>query len=256
LYHFLLKAKGDMPVHQAKINHFLFLVIALLLVNMRYTHPSPPSLGKTHFILGCPAPQTGICTEEMPPIERMTVSTAYSGTLLRTKDGRVCTALFAPDDKWYITLLSLIEHEQEAIRIAVYLLTDGRLAEALCAAHARGVVVEIVTDPSCANDKSNKLGMLCQAGIHVYVYTPADRGIMANLMHNKFALFAHSLYDRPIVWTGSANVTRSAEFHQENILIVDDADVCAQYQRQFDILKKRAETYRPPSAHKKRVTQK
>jgi cardiolipin hydrolase len=230
-----------------------FLLLGVVVTQNSFSVHDSLSFGKTHFILGCQA---------LPAVSYIEGKTSVEPSLQHevlplTKDGRVCTAFFAPDDKWYKTLLSLIEQEKESIRIAVYLLTDKRLAQALCQARMRGVVVEVVTDPSCVNDKSNKLSMLCQAGIPVYVYVPADRGIMSNLMHHKFALFTHSLYERPLVWTGSANGTQSAEFHQENILVVDDPEVCTQYKKQFERLKQRSKKCSPSklnqNVHKKRT---
>ena len=56
----------------------------------------------------------------------------------------------------------------------MYLLTDKYFAQALCAAKARGVFVEVITDPGCARDKSNKLALLHEAGIPVYIYKPKN----------------------------------------------------------------------------------
>jgi phosphatidylserine/phosphatidylglycerophosphate/cardiolipin synthase-like enzyme len=74
---------------------------------------------------------------------------------------------------------------------------------------------------------------------------PDRKGAKSSLMHNKFMLFESNIYGRNLVWTGSANLTRSAfgELHHENIVVFDDSAVYKEYERQFAQLKKRSERY-------------
>lgn len=195
---------------------------------------APSSFGETHFIVGydqaVPEKQSG----HMPKKEVFPL----------TCDGHVCSALFAPDQKIGKKLKSLIDHEHETICVAAYMITDKRIAQALIAAHKRGVRVEVVVDPGCVQDRSNKIGMLYEAGITVYVYVAKSKGLIRSLMHDKFVLFGNNIYHRSIVWTGSANFTCKAdEVNQENIVVLDDHLVYKRFVEQFGLLKQRSERY-------------
>lgn len=194
-----------------------------------------PSFGKTHFIFGydqekviAPQPQVKRKKEVFP----------------LTADGRISTVLFAPDQKICKKLVALIDHEKESIYIAAFMITDKRIAAALCRAHKRGVRVEVVVDPGCVQDRSNKIAMLYEEHIPIYIYYPQSKGLIRSLMHNKFVLFGNTIYNRSIVWTGSANFTCKAdEINQENVVIIDDKNVYKRFAEQFNILKQRSERY-------------
>lgn len=192
-------------------------------------------LGKTHFIIG---------TEQKAPASKPMVPqppATFDGLPLNC-DGHVCTVLF---ENFYDTLKHLIEREKKRISVAAYMLTDKRIAQWLQEARERGVKIEVVTDMSCLRERSNKLGDLYEGGISVFICMPERKGARSSLMHNKFVLFESNIYGRSIVWTGSANLTRSAfgEIHHENIVVLDDPVLYKEYERQFAQLKKRSERY-------------
>lgn len=193
------------------------------------------NLGKTHFVIGAPIQppqQIPVITAEQP---------IFDGLALNC-DGHICTVLF---DKFYETLALLIEKEKKSILVAAYMLTDKRIARWLSEARARGVRVEVITDMSCLRERSNKLGDLYESGIPIFICMPERKGAKSSLMHNKFMLFESNIYGKNIVWTGSANLTRSAfdEVHHENVVILDDAGAYQEYQKKFANLKKRSERY-------------
>lgn len=193
------------------------------------------SFGKTHFIFGYDS--------EKPPAQESTTRRKKEVFPL-THDGRVCSVLFAPDQKICKKLVALINREQESIFIAAFMITDKRIAAALCRAHQRGVRVEVVVDAGCVQDRSNKISMLYEEHIPIYVYVPQSKGLIRSLMHDKFVLFGHTIYHRPLVWTGSANFTCKAdEINQENIVVLDDKDVYKRFMEQFQRLKERSERY-------------
>ena len=105
------------------------------------------------------------------------------------------------------------------------------MAQALIAAHNRGVDVRWVTDDEHGLEADQEPGrgqfaMLQQAGIEVR----ADN--RTALMHNKFWVF-----DQRILWTGSTNVTLNGIFHNNNNVIVFDAPpVATIYEREFNEL--------------------
>jgi hypothetical protein len=196
-------------------------------------------LGKTHFIIG---------TEQIAPTKKgaepqpsVATPVLFDGLPLNC-DGHVCTVLF---ENFYDTLQLLIEREKKRISIAAYMLTDKRIVQWLQEAQERGVKIEVVTDMSCLRERANKLGDLYEGGISVFICMPERKGAKSSLMHNKFVLFESNIYGRHIVWTGSANLTRSAfgEIHHENIVVLDDPELYKEYERQFAQLKKRSERY-------------
>lgn len=196
---------------------------------------TPAGFGSTHFIVG---------HTNQPVTQQNPTSPDKKEVFKLTPDNRICSVLFAPDQKICKKLIALIDRENEYICVAAYMITDKRIAAALCKAQKRGVRVEVVVDPGCLQDRSNKIAMLYEAGISVYVYTPPSKGIIRSLMHDKFVLFGNTIYHRPLIWTGSANFTCKAdEINQENIVILDDKEIFKRFLNQFTILKKRSEQY-------------
>jgi phosphatidylserine/phosphatidylglycerophosphate/cardiolipin synthase-like enzyme len=102
------------------------------------------------------------------------------------------------------------------------------VAEALIAAHERGVEVQWVTDDEHGIEADTEEGhgqfaMLEKAGIEV------QDDERSALMHNKFWIF-----DAHTVWTGSTNVTINGNFrNNNNVLIVEIPEVATIYEREF-----------------------
>jgi phosphatidylserine/phosphatidylglycerophosphate/cardiolipin synthase-like enzyme len=125
----------------------------------------------------------------------------------------------------------LIEHingAQHTIHVAAFEFNLTPVAEALIAAHERGVEVRWVTDDEHGieadeEDDHGQFAMLEEAGIEV-----EDDGRGA-LMHNKFWIF-----DNQTVWTGSTNITINGNFrNNNNVLVLDSPQVAAIYEREF-----------------------
>lgn len=101
-------------------------------------------------------------------------------------------------------LVSLIDQAERSIDMAVFEFNLQSVADALIAAHKRGVVVRVVYDDEHTEDDP-QIEQLIAAGIPA---TPDERSA---LMHNKFFVF-----DRMIVWTGSMNVTVNGVYRNNN----------------------------------------
>jgi phosphatidylserine/phosphatidylglycerophosphate/cardiolipin synthase-like enzyme len=109
------------------------------------------------------------------------------------------------------------------VLVQAYHFTSRPIAEALVAAHRRGVRVEVIVDPSQARDGAEVAALLARAGI-----APLVDGTHA-IAHDKVLVI-----DGATVVTGSFNFTRSAETRNaENLLVVDDARLAARYARNF-----------------------
>lgn len=173
----------------------------------------------------------------------------YARSTITTKDGLIKKALFAPDDSVKKVLVGLIHAEQEHIYVAIFSLTDIDIVQALIDAHHRGVTVEIVADTSCLKYSGSKIVKLHEAGINVRTFPTEDSRA---LMHNKFVVFVKNLNNQPILWTGSFNFTYSASrFNQENVLILQDADLAQDYINHFRIVQARAFPFNPKLANTK-----
>ena len=125
-------------------------------------------------------------------------------------------------------LVQKINNARISIHIASFELDLTPVAEALVAAHNRGVDVRWVTDNEHGLEADEEPGhgqfaMLEQAGIEVRT---DDR---TALMHNKFWIF-----DGETVWTGSTNITESGIFKQDNnTIVIHSRELAAIYETEF-----------------------
>jgi phosphatidylserine/phosphatidylglycerophosphate/cardiolipin synthase-like enzyme len=125
-------------------------------------------------------------------------------------------------------LIEFINVSQISIHIAAFEFDLAPVAEALIAAHNRGVDVRWVTDDEYGLDADTEPGrgqfaMLQNAGIEVRSDTRTA------LMHNKFWIF-----DNLVLWTGSTNITQSAIFVQDNNAIAfQSPELAIIYEHEF-----------------------
>lgn len=192
----------------------------------------PPTFGKSHFIVGMPAEETARrCAVATPKKDDVTVN-AYDMVCL----GVFPQVLFSPHDEVCKTLVHLIENEKKSIKIAAYAMTEPKVAKALCAAAKRGVAISLVVDRSCLDMASNKIKLLRKAGVEVAIFDGKAREDGA-LMHNKFYLFGENINNKSLLWTGSANTTKSGyERNRENVMVVDEPVMFGRYGKEFELL--------------------
>src|SRR5215211_8474412 len=125
-------------------------------------------------------------------------------------------------------LIEKIDAAQTSIHIVSFEFDLTPVAQALIAAHQRGVDVRWVTDDESGLEADEEPGhgqfaMLQAAGIEV------RSDARSALMHNKFWIF-----DGQIVWTGSTNITENGIFKQDNNAIaIQSPELAAIYEREF-----------------------
>jgi phosphatidylserine/phosphatidylglycerophosphate/cardiolipin synthase-like enzyme len=125
-------------------------------------------------------------------------------------------------------LIEFINVSQTSIHIASFEFDLDPVADALIAAHNRGVDVRWVTDNEYGLGADSEPGngqfaKLQNAGIEVR----SDN--RTALMHNKFWIF-----DGLVLWTGSTNITKNGIFVQDNNTIVFQApELATIYEREF-----------------------
>jgi phosphatidylserine/phosphatidylglycerophosphate/cardiolipin synthase-like enzyme len=120
-------------------------------------------------------------------------------------------------------LVWLIDHAQTSVDAAVFEFDLQDVADALIAAHDRGVQVRLVYDSEFA-EESDKVDQLLAAGIPG---VGDDRG---DYQHNKFFVF-----DGDIVWTGSLNITENGVYrNNNNVVAFISPELAANYTAEFE----------------------
>ena len=194
---------------------------------------TPPAFGKSHFIVGMSAEETARYSAK-PSVD------AQEDTSVNACDmvciGAFPQVLFSPHDDVRKALVHLIDNEKKSIKIAAYAMTEPQVAKALSAAVKRGVTIGLIVDRSCLDMSSNKIKVLRKAGIQVAVFDGKTREDGA-LMHNKFYLFEENIKNKRLIWTGSANTTKSGyERNHENVMIFEEPTLFARYEKEFKLL--------------------
>lgn len=133
-----------------------------------------------------------------------------------TAQGEVELA-FSPWDKPEALLLGVVAGARKTLHVQAYAFTSRRFADALIAAHRRGVKVEVLADAQMnRREKGNAVPQLLAAGVPVAFET------RYRAAHNKVVV-ADAEGPGCAVVTGSYNFTWSAENRNaENLLVLRD----------------------------------
>ena len=139
----------------------------------------------------------------------------------------------APSDRPRERLLELMESAQESVQLAMFILTDNPLYEALERARERGARVEAVWDLTALDGcLYSEVDELLREGVGVLDALPG-------LLHHKYAVI-----DGEIVVTGSANWSRSGmERNDENVVIVRSRAIAERFRQNFQRLLQDAQGY-------------
>ena len=124
---------------------------------------------------------------------------------------------FAPRDNTEKVLIELIRSARKSLKVHAYVFTSRQIADAVVAAHRRGVKVEVLADAKMnRREKGNAIPRLLAGGVPVAFET------RYNAAHNK-VLVVDAEGPKCAVLTGSYNFTWSADNRNaENLLIVRD----------------------------------
>ncbi len=119
------------------------------------------------------------------------------------------------------TLAASLATAQRSLDIAIYEFDRPSVAEAVVAAHQRGVAVRLVTDTDTVEEEG--IGIVERAGIPV---VEDDRSA---IMHDKFIVM-----DGSVVWTGSMNYTTNDIYRNDNNLLrITSTRLAANYAAEF-----------------------
>lgn len=145
----------------------------------------------------------------------------------------VVQVYFSPRGGCTDAAVHTIDRAQSQILVQAYSFTSAPIAEALVRAHRRGVSVQVILDKSQRSEKYSSATFLANAGIPTLI--DAKHAIA----HNKIMIV-----DNHTVITGSFNFTKAAEeSNAENLLVIQDASLAAQYANNWRAHSQHAEPY-------------
>lgn len=221
----------------------LFVSVLSLCSFAVYANSAMACLGKTHFILQSPQENGQVRVYPYKNDENKNEDAYHSHPADKV------AVYFSSKDDTRKQIETLIEQENEKIFIAVFTLTDARIAKKLIEAADRGVKIEIVTDFQNAYEQFSKIDYLHKNNIPIWCFRPSythdtdakDKNKkMSGRMHHKFSIFSSS------VLTGSLNFTPTAQTKNfENINILPYKKVIGLYTQEFDRIKKQCVRYQP-----------
>lgn len=133
-------------------------------------------------------------------------------------------------------LVNRINAAQHSIDVAIYSFDMAGPADALIAAHQRGVAIRFVTDNR--DNLQDQVIRISQAGIQVILDDFGPNNAGSGLMHDKFWVFDHRLDSDPAndyVLTGSWNVTYEGTYTDaQNLMVIQDESVAEIYTAEID----------------------
>ena len=153
---------------------------------------------------------------------------AYQQTTTSSAHGTAIHVRFSPRGHCTQLVEETIAQAKERVWVQAYGFTSLPIADALIAAHQRGVEVKILVDRSQVKSKYSQVRHVMQQGIIVAV----DK--VPGIAHNKVMIV-----DDAYVLTGSFNWTKAAETRNaENLLLIRDTKLNRIYAAEWQ---KRAE---------------
>ena len=141
-------------------------------------------------------------------------------------DGTPLQVLFSAEDHVVNNLIALVKDAKVSIRFLAFSFTDYPLAQAMIDRAKAGVDVKGVYETFGSNSLGSELKTFWCAGV------PARQDGNASFLHDKIIVI-----DNTIVVTGSLNFSSNADdANEENVVILDNAEIAAQYLQEFERL--------------------
>lgn len=200
---------------------------------------APRSFGSTHFIMGYNNKQKFPDLSNKPIFTIAEAPYLIDGSSAHLIDEtRQTQSFFTTVHNIHSIMVNLIDHAKDTITIAVFSLTDSRIANALILAHKRNVDVCVIMDKKKMKERYSRTQDLINNSIPVWYYEPSLRTDYKKkewsdpLMHHKCMVIDN------IAITGSANSTKAAQIDNiENITIIRDPLTVEEHRQEFIRLK-------------------
>lgn len=134
---------------------------------------------------------------------------------------------FFPNDDNEIYVVNMLKTCKESIDIAIFTMTNSRIAAAIEETYRRSVKMRIIADDECCKMWGSSIYYLASIGIDI----KTDDSVRFH-MHHKFAVI-----DKSVVLTGSFNwTTQAVKNNQENILFIENKELALKYSVEFQRL--------------------
>lgn len=141
-------------------------------------------------------------------------------------DGTPIQVLFSPEDKAMANLIALVRDAEVSVRFLAFSFTDSALAQMMVERARAGVDVRGIFETFGSAGMSSELKTLWCAGL------PVRQDGNASFLHHKVIIV-----DDSIVVTGSLNFSANADgVNEENVVILDNAEIAALYLQEFEAL--------------------
>lgn len=141
-------------------------------------------------------------------------------------DGTPIQVLFSPEDEVVSNLIALVKDAQTSIRFLAFSFTDYPLAQVMIDRAKAGVDVKGVYETFGSTGSGSELPTFWCAGL------PVRQDGNPGFLHDKIIII-----DNTIVATGSLNFSSNAdESNEENVVILDNAEIAALYLQEFEKL--------------------
>ncbi len=142
---------------------------------------------------------------------------------------------FSPHGGCTAAVVDNLVWAEKYVLVQAYSFTSQPIADALIAAHKRGVEVKVLLDKSQLHGKGSKLDSLVEGGVPVLI----DK--KHAIAHNKVMII-----DGVTVLTGSFNFTNAAEDkNAENLLVLHDKSLAKKYRDNWNKHSVHSEAYSP-----------
>ena len=152
-------------------------------------------------------------------------------------DGTPIQVLFSAEDHIVSNLIALVNDAQTSIRFLAFSFTDYPLAQAMIDRAKAGLDVKGVYETFGSNSSGSELKTFLCAGV------PVRQDGNSSFLHDKIIVV-----DNSIVVTGSLNYSSNAdESNEENIVILENAEIAHLYLQEFDKLWNQAHDVTPGS---------
>lgn len=139
-------------------------------------------------------------------------------------DGTPLHILFAAEDEAVTNLIPLIESAQDSIRFMTFSFTHDQLGEAVLGRARAGVDVKGIFETRGSETQYSQMSPLYCAEV------PVRQDGNPGMLHHKVFVI-----DDKLVVTGSLNFSENADdSNDENVVIVGNSDIAAQYVQEFD----------------------
>jgi phosphatidylserine/phosphatidylglycerophosphate/cardiolipin synthase-like enzyme len=141
-------------------------------------------------------------------------------------DGTPIQVIFSAEDHALSNLIALVNDAKTSIRFLAFSFTDYPLAQAMIDRAKSGADVKGVFETFGSTGTRSELRTFWCAGV------PARQDGNGSFLHDKIIII-----DNSIVVTGSLNYSSSADdSNEENVVILDNAEIAALYLQEFDKL--------------------